>query len=125
MLPSNLLSETIQLIAKDLSSSINLLVIGASKALGEAGRYTSLPAFLNIDDKGKEKMDDNLSSVDMFTDIVDKLITIVKTTKDVKVYLHFFFLKKKVIVIKMMLSFMILDPRNVYYYTWSHRTWRT
>jgi hypothetical protein len=87
MVPINLLSETIELIAKDLNSSTNLYVIGASKALSEAGRYTSLPVSLNVNDKGKRKMDENSSSTDIFTNIVEKLITIVKTTKDVKVYL--------------------------------------
>ena len=85
MVPLNLLTETIELIAKDLNSSTNLCVIGASKALSEACRYTSLPAFLNTNNKGKERMDNNSSNADIFTDIVEKLITIVKTTKDVKV----------------------------------------
>ncbi len=86
-MPPNLLTETIELIAKDLDSSTSLRVIGASKALGEAGRYTSLPVFLDINDKGKDKISENSSSTDIFTNIVEKLITIVKTTKDVKVYL--------------------------------------
>ncbi|CAI2172736.1 418_t:CDS:10 [Funneliformis geosporum] len=81
MIPSNLLSEAIELISKDLDSSTNLYIIGASKALGEAGRYTSLQDSINVNNKGKRKMDDASPS----PDIVEKLINVVKTTKDVKV----------------------------------------
>ncbi|CAG8534937.1 9628_t:CDS:10 [Funneliformis mosseae] len=84
MIPSNLLSETIELIAKDLDSSTSLCVIGASKALGEAGRYTSLLDSVNGNNKGKRKMDDASSIPDISTNILKKLINIVKTTKDVK-----------------------------------------
>ncbi len=87
MVPSNLLSEAIELIAKDLDSSTSLCVIGASKALSEAGRYTSLPVSVDSNGKGKRKMDDVSPSPDIFTNIVNKLNTIVKTTKDVKVCL--------------------------------------
>ncbi|GBC07937.1 hypothetical protein RclHR1_00780017 [Rhizophagus clarus] len=80
----NLIIEAIELIALDLNSSTSLRVIGASKALSEACRYTPLSVFSDINDKGKDKISENSSGIDFLTNIVEKLITIVKTTKDVK-----------------------------------------
>lgn len=87
MVSPDLIIEAIELIASDLDSSTSLRVIGASKSLSEACRYTSLSVFSDINDKGKDKIGENSSGADFLTNIVEKLINIVKTTKDVKVCL--------------------------------------
>ncbi|CAB4480178.1 ARM repeat-containing protein [Rhizophagus irregularis] len=84
MVSPDLIIEVIELIASDLDSSTSLRVIGASKSLSEACRYTSLSVFSDINDKGKDKIGENSSGADFLTNIVEKLINIVKTTKDVK-----------------------------------------
>lgn len=87
MVSPDLIIEVIELIASDLDSSTSLRVIGASKSLSEACRYTLLSVFSDINDKGKDKIGENSSGADFLTNIVEKLINIVKTTKDVKVCL--------------------------------------
>ncbi|CAG8483679.1 8071_t:CDS:10 [Racocetra fulgida] len=82
IVPANLLSEIMEIISEDLNSTKNSSVINASKALGETCRYTSL-LFENYD-KGKGKDDDSSSYSYNLTKILEKLITIAKTTKDVK-----------------------------------------
>lgn len=87
MVSQDLIIEAIELITSDLDSSTSLRVIGASRSLSEACRYTSLSVFSDINDKGKDKIGEKSSGTDFLTNIVEKLINIVKTTKDVKVCL--------------------------------------
>ncbi|CAG8524233.1 10813_t:CDS:10, partial [Cetraspora pellucida] len=81
IVPADLLSEIIEIISEDLDSTKSSCVINASKALGEICRYTSL-LFENY--KGKGKGDNSSSYDEQLTKILEKLITLAKTTKDVK-----------------------------------------
>ncbi|RIB22041.1 proteasome stabiliser-domain-containing protein [Gigaspora rosea] len=82
IIPASLLSEIIEIISENLDSTKNSSVINASKALGEICRYTSR-LFENYE-KGKGKIDDSSSYNDKLTKIVEKLIGLAKTTKEVK-----------------------------------------
>ncbi|CAJ0835750.1 10586_t:CDS:10 [Entrophospora sp. SA101] len=84
IVPLTLILECLDFIYQDLDSSKQLWLIGASLALGEACRYFHSTSFDNnsIIDKGKSKLEEGPERI--FEKIIDKLIKLVKNTKDVK-----------------------------------------
>ncbi|CAG8556325.1 12390_t:CDS:10, partial [Acaulospora morrowiae] len=79
LVPASILAEAVKLIAEDLDSSETLNINGASKALGEIGRYTSNFAILRSPDSEEGASDGDKNS-DTFIAIIDKLIGLTQET---------------------------------------------